>query len=82
MGSNEASLYNHLAIVVLHREGLLLSDLLHKRRTPIFCRFSSKVRKLKSRLGPYSKSLQGMDHAEFPDYVSDIAKNLILALCR
>ena len=23
-----------------------------------------------------------MDHAEFPDYVSDIAKNIILALCR
>ena len=71
-----------MVMVVLHREDLLLSDPLHKRRTPIFCRFSSKVIKVKSRLGPYSKSLQGMDHAEFPDYVSDIAKNLIFALCR
>jgi len=30
----------------------------------------------------YAYILQGIDHAEFPDYVSDIAKNLILNLCR
>ena len=28
---------------VLHREDLLLSDQLHKRLTPIFCRFASKA---------------------------------------
>ena len=26
--------------------------------------------------------MQGMAHAEFPDYVSDAARNLILRLCR
>ena len=26
--------------------------------------------------------MQGMAHAEFPDYVSDVARNLILRLCR
>lgn len=36
----------------------------------------------KIQLYPSKTYFQGMDHAEFPDYVSDIAKNLILTLCR
>ena len=30
----------------------------------------------------YMQYMQGMAHAEFPDYVSDVARNLILRLCR